>query len=49
MLDAFPRSSGDHLAQNFSRKIKTYFPIILHLKSTGIRVKQSAAQNLFLK
>jgi hypothetical protein len=21
MLDAFPRSAGDHLAQNFSRKI----------------------------
>jgi hypothetical protein len=29
MLDAFPRRSGDHLTQNFSRKIKLIFSIIL--------------------
>jgi hypothetical protein len=30
MLDAFPRSAGDHLAQNFSRKIKLISLTILH-------------------
>jgi hypothetical protein len=27
VLEAFPRSSGDHLAQNFSRKIKPIFQL----------------------
>jgi hypothetical protein len=27
VLDAFPRSSGDHLAQNFSRKIKLIYQL----------------------
>jgi hypothetical protein len=30
MLDAFPRSAGDHLAQSFSRKIKLISLTILH-------------------
>jgi hypothetical protein len=48
MLDAFPPRSGDHLAQNFLRKIKLIFSIILHLKSTSIRVKQLAAKIFYL-
>jgi hypothetical protein len=30
MLDAVPRSAGDHLAQNFLRKIKLISLTILH-------------------